>query len=617
MLTAVLAFVISGCSSDGGDDPVLPLPPAHVHAYSDSWTSNETHHWHAATCGHTDQVKDKAEHDFPETWTEVAAATEEEDGLEERFCSVCEYRETRIIIMLGHNHNVDRNNWTSDETSHWHAADCGRPAHNEDFAPHTEDNGTITKAPTCTEKGLRTYKCTVCDKVLRAEEIAVTGHTEDNGTITSAPTCTEKGLRIYKCTVCGEELRTEEIPAANHTEDSGTVTTAPTCVTKGVRTYMCTVCNGVARKEEIAATGHMEDSGTVTKNVTLDTDGVRTYKCTVCGNERTEPITKPELYESPVDADTGLPATKSSRYIYFGVFPKTVLASNNTVTVDETVSVKMGADTYYKGSDGGYYVKIKENAWRTSTEYKYSDGTQAKQSSSKSYRYFKVEPIKWKVITDSYSYSGKCLLLAEDILTANVPYYKYNSSSNKRTVGSDTGIYPNNYKYSQIRAYLNGLDYYYDESSSSTVKKTDYTDKGFLQTAFTAGAQNLIAVTTVDNSAESTTYSGNNLNEATEYACKDTKDKIFLLSIKEATSYGFPAYDNLGEGNARIRKTTDYAKANSAYSSDGSGCYWLRSPYYDCSYGARFVDSGGFARNYNYVNRSDYGVVPALSISLQ
>ena len=145
-LTAVLAFVFLGCSSDGGDDPVLPLPPAHEHAYSDSWTSNETHHWHAATCGHTDQVKDKAEHDFPETWTEVTVATEEADGLEERFCSVCEYRETRIIPMLNHNHNVDRNNWTSDETNHWHAADCGRPAHNEDLALHTEDSGTVTTA---------------------------------------------------------------------------------------------------------------------------------------------------------------------------------------------------------------------------------------------------------------------------------------------------------------------------------------------------------------------------------------------------------------------------------------------------------------------------------------
>lgn len=507
-----------------------------MHAYSDSWTSNETHHWHAATCGHTDQVKDKAEHDFPETWTEITAATEEDDGLEERFCSVCEYRETRIIIMLGHNHNVDRNNWTSDETNHWHAADCGKPAHNEDFAPHTED--------------------------------------------------------------------------------SGTVTTAPTCVKKGVRTYMCTVCNGIARTEEIPATGHTEDSGTVTKNVTLDTDGERTYKCTVCGNKRTEPITKPELYETPIDAETGLAATKSSKYIYFGVFPKTVATEN--ITVDENVFVTMGANTYYKGkNDENYYVKVKENAYFTSTEYKYSDGTQVNQSSSNSYRYFKVEPVKWKVITDSYS--GKCLLLAEDILTANVPYYESNSSSSRRKVGSDTEIYPNNYKYSQIRAYLNGLNYYYDDISGSTVKKTKYTGKGFLQTAFTAGAQNLIAVTTVDNSTASTTDSGNNVTEATEYACEDTKDKIFLLSMKEATSYGFPAYNKYGSGNARIRKPTDYAKANDALQNNNAGYggdWWLRSPYYGSSGIAREVDYYGSATMIS-VNQTNRGVVPALSISLQ
>lgn len=533
-LAAVLAFAFLGCSNDGGDSPALP--PPHEHTYSDSWTSNETHHWHAATCGHTDQVKDKAEHDFPETWTEVTAATEEADGLEERFCSVCEYRETRIIPMLNHNHNVDRNNWTSDETHHWHAADCGRPAHNEDFAPHTEDSGTVTTAPTCTEKGLRTYKCTVCDK----------------------------------------KLRTDEIPATGHTEDSGTVTTAPTCVTKGVKTYNCSVCKVMLRTDEL-----------------------------------------PELYSSPVDADTGLAATKSSKYIYFGVFPKTVRPTGSTVKVDETVSVIMGKCTYYKGSNGEYYAKVKEDAWGTGTEYKYSDGTQAKTSYEKSYRYFKVEPIKWKVITDSYS--GKCLLLAEDILTANFSYYNYNSWENERTVGSDTGIYPNNYKYSQIRAYLNGLDYYYDESSSSTVKKTDYTGKGFLQTAFTAEAQNLIAVTTVDNSAASTTDSGNNLDETTDCACEDTKDKIFLLSEKEATSYGFPAYNDYGSGNARIRKPTDYAKANRAPQSaiTGYGGYWwLRSPYYYNSTIVRGVSYDGRTDITGVVNITYYGVVPALSIPL-
>lgn len=533
-LTAVLAFVFSGCSSNGGDDPVLPLPPAHVHAYSDSWTSNETHHWHAATCGHTDQVKDKAEHDFPETWTEVTAATEEADGLEERFCSVCEYRETRIILMLGHNHNIDRNNWTFDETHHWHAADCGRPAHNEDLAPHTEDSGTVTKAPTCTEKGLRTYKCTVCDKV----------------------------------------LRTEEIPATGHTEDSGTVTTAPTCVTKGIKTYKCSVCKVVLRTEEMS-----------------------------------------ELYSSPIDAGTGLAATKSSKYIYFGVFPKTVLPVGSTLIVDETISVKMGAHTYYKGSDGEYYAKVMEYANDTGTEYKYSDGTQAKQISSHSYRYFKVEPIKWKVITDSYS--GKCLLLAEEILRASVPYHDTSSM-----IISGETVYENNYQYSSIRAYLNGLDYYDYKYPNSTVKKTYYTDKGFLQTAFTAEAQNLIAVTTVDNSAASTTDSGNNVVEATDYACVDTEDKIFLLSIKEATSYGFPAYNGFGAGNARIRKPTDFAMANYAYqdSTDGYGGYWwLRSPRRSGSSWAYYVNYDGGTGSHSSncsIDKSNGGVVPALSISL-
>lgn len=531
VLTAVLAFAFLGCSNDGGDSPALP--PPHEHTYSDSWTSNETHHWHAATCGH-DVKKDLDVH---------SAAAE-----------------------LG-----------KDATGHWKV--CGVCNASFETTSHTWDHEDF-QLDAASGKEIKT--CTVCGFVADKNH----AHTEDNGTVTTAPTCTEKGLRTYKCTVCAEVLRTDEIPATGHTEDGGTVTTA----------------------------------------VTLNTDGVRTYKCMVCGEVlRTKPITKPKLYESPIDAETGLPATKSSKYIYFGVFPKSVLPANSTLTVDETVFVKMCEDTYYKGSDGEYYAKVKEIAHGTGTEYKYSDGTQAKQSSSNSYRYFKVEPIKWKVITDSYS--GNCLLLAEDILTANVPYYDYKISSDKRTVGSDTEIYSNNYKYSQIRAYLNGLDYYYDVYSNSTVKKTDYTGKGFLQTAFTAEAQNLIAVTTVDNSSASTTDSGNNLTEATDYACEDTKDKIFLLSIKEATSYDFPAYNESGSGNARIRKPTDYAMANYAYQNSTlgyGGHWWLRSPYYYYKPGypnksyekARYVYYNGNTFS-SSVQEDSIGVVPALSISLQ
>lgn len=494
-LAAVLSFGILGCSGGGGDD--LYFPPVHSHTYSSDWSSSSTHHWHESTCGHTDQTKDKSEHAFPENWTEVTPATDEADGLEERLCGVCSYRDTRIIPLLNHNHNVDRNSWTFDETNHWHAADCGRPAHNEDIAPHTEDSGTVTTPATLTSDGVKTYKCTVCGAVVR-----------------------------------------------------------------------------------------------------------------------TEILTKPNLYETPVDAKTGLPATKASKYIYFGVFPRTVLPLDSTVTVDETDSVKMGPNTYYKGSDGELYAKVKENACGTGNYY--SDGTQVKQIDAGGYRWFKVEPIKWKVLTDSYS--GKCLLLAEDILMAGIPYYKYNSSYGYRSIGGDSKIYPNNYKYSQTRAYLNGIDYYYDQSSTSTVKKTDYTGNGFLQVAFTETAQSLIANTIVDNSTLSTKDAKNSIYGASKYACEDTEDKIFLLSIKEATSYGFLAYNKYGVGNVRIRFPTDYAKANYAAMSSLAGyggVWWLRSPVYDNSDYSRIVYEDGDASMSRFVSTTVFGIVPALCLDLK
>ena len=633
----IIGFILGmiGCAQ--------PEPP-HVHTFCEAWTTDATSHWHTATCEHTTEVSGKADHQFPETWKLVTAATEEAAGLEERFCEVCNYRATQVIPQLKHKHDI-ATTWSTDSTKHWHAASCDREEHNEDVAEHiwnhedyqydsesgkeirtctvclyvddkahnhTEDSGTVTTAATCVTKGVKTFKCTVCNVVVRTEEVPAKGHTEDSGTVTTAPTCGTKGVKTFKCTVCNVVVRTEEVPAKGHTEDSGTVTTAPTCGTKGVKTFKCSVCDAVLRTEEIPATGlHTEDSGTVTKAVTTQTVGIKDYKCTACkAILRREILPFPKLYSTPVTE-----VVNGVTYVYFGDWPQSVLPEASSVTVDETVSVTMGANTYYLGSDGNYYAKCAENARGTGAEYKYHDGTQAGTSGTTT-RYFKVEPIKWRVLTDNYS--GKKLLLAENILTANVPYYDYNSSLNTRTVGSDTNIYQNNYKYSQIRAYLNGLDYYYDTSSTKTTKKTDYTGKGFLQTAFTQKAQGLIAKTVVDNSPETTGYSSDTY--ATKYACENTTDKIFLLSESEVinSGYGFDAYISYGKGNARIRFPTDYAKANCADASSTDGCggyWWLRSPIYNDSSLVRVVSYNGYANRVKNVYYSYYGVVPALSIS--
>lgn len=355
---------------------------------------------------------------------------------------------------------------------------------------------------------------------------------------------------------------------------------------------------------------HTWDEGEVTTSPTCVTKGVKNYKCTVCEETKTEEI--PELYSLPVDFVTGEAATADSEYVLFGVFPKTVLPLNSTVTVDETDSVTMGANSYYKGSDGEYYAKALEDVYA----FKYTDGT---QGSTGSYRYFRVEPIKWKVLTADYDGKQNALLLAEDILTANVPYYE--DYENNRTIDGET-VYSNNYQHSQIRAYLNGLTY---QGQSGEVAK--WKGNGFLQTAFTEAAQGKIVTTTVDNSGASTTDETGSLTKADgsnssypDYTCADTADKIFLLSEKEVTikGYGFAAHDSYGKGNARIRMPTDYAKANCAFqqSTDGGGNWWLRSPDYTASRFASCVryDGRDICGNVDY---TVYGVVPALSILLQ
>ena len=298
-------------------------------------------------------------------------------------------------------------------------------------------------------------------------------------------------------------------------------------------------------------------------------------------------------------------------YETFGSWPQTIKAQS--VTVNQSETEPHGDFTYCKGDDGAWYVKRFEKA--SGSDYKYSDGTSVAERSANSYKWFKVEPIKWRVLTTNYNGTGKKLLLAEKIL-ASCKYYDVTNVN--RTV-SAAAVYPNNYEHSTIRAFLNGLSYQKKDSADGVqVDCDDFKGKGFLQSAFTSEELAKIADAIVDNSADSTTDSGNNLSKAADCVCANTSDKVFLLSEREVTNseYGFPLYNKSGTGNARIRVTTDYARASGAYQSDYSGnggAWFTRSPSPANSKSVvRHIAGGGDASFAEPVDSDNYGVVPAL-----
>lgn len=71
-----------------------------------------------------------------------------------------------------------------------------------------------------------------------------------SSTVTKQPTCTATGVRTYTCSVCAHSY-TESVDMIAHKWNSGLITTNPTYETNGVKTYTCSACNGT-KTESVA-----------------------------------------------------------------------------------------------------------------------------------------------------------------------------------------------------------------------------------------------------------------------------------------------------------------------------------------------------------------------------
>lgn len=345
------------------------------------------------------------------------------------------------------------------------------------------------------------------------------------------------------------------------------------------------------------------------------------------------------IYER-VDAE-GNP-DENGKYILFGWYPQTVAEEGITFSdsPDETTG-------YYLGSDGAYYMKATATVTSDSESYAdFKDGTSIKKGTE---YYFKMEKLKWRILTENYEDSGNALIVCDTIVDM-VPYqsnYIYQNGyyyatdedgvilvDNSATVGqgvdSNHQVYANNYEHSEIREYLNGT---------------------FYDTAFNDEEKSYIVTTRVDNSLESIygsyTADSGYTEDTFNYECRDTQDNVFLLSLSDVnnTKYGFKdSYEAIIGSNwstldfdtTRAFYTSDFSRAMGAATVTealseqltqmgvseedlplylGSGAGWLRSPRVNNSGRLAFVVEFGGCDFYNVIYDGN-GAVPALQIQL-
>lgn len=170
---------------------------------------------------------------------------------------------------------------------------------------HKWDNGTVTKAATCTEVGTKTFRCSGCSET-KMEEIAKTAHKSVVDKAVAA-TCTESGLTEGShCSVCNAVIKAQSaVPALGHDFSKSYQSDAD------MHWHICSRCKVLSEKAahkfdnttdcskpatctecgHIKAAGnHVWNEGIISKQASCAEDGETIYTCTICGDVMREKI---------------------------------------------------------------------------------------------------------------------------------------------------------------------------------------------------------------------------------------------------------------------------------------------------------------------------------------
>lgn len=441
------------------------------------------------------------------------------------------------------------------------------------------------KSPTCTEDGnVQYYTCT-CGKyfdnnkneiLLAATVLPANGHDKVTSSWES-----DGNSHWHKCNNCNERLDLASHQMSDWIIDGG-------CNKDGTpasRHKECADCDYKEIEENYVVPHTWKDRLTEDKQ----------KECEKCGY-------KEKVYE------------ERDGKIYFGEYPQTKVEDDGSGLI-ATLS-QMSGDRPVKGDRGNwisydYFIDwdTSEYMWYIDLEYigvKYRGVyftsyrpyyTPMYSSSDKTYQddngyytntlyWFKWEPIEWRVLETT---SSEVFVMSNLIIDAQHYYINIDN----RTMNGQT-VYPNNYKESDIRAWLNGT---------------------FYNWAFDSQEKLNIKTTLVDNSAATTAADSN------QYICENTNDKVFLLSYKDVINeeYGFDP-DAKNQDKARLLDITDYALSQGSgtapeYGYNDNNMWWLRSP--DTNYfSPEAVNFDGTVNMLLLPYIVSNGVVPAIKIAL-
>ncbi len=195
---------------------------------------------------------------------------------------------------------------------------------------------------------------------------------------------------------------------------------------------------------------------------------------------------------------------------------------------------------------------------------------------------YNTDPIKWRVLENA---DGQLFLVSDQ----NLDVFQYHTDNESVT-----------WEESTMRSWLNG---YGASENTGGDSGTDYTSDNFIGAAFSEKEQKAIAGTTVVNDDNPNHYTdgGNN-----------TTDKIFLLSIAEASNSSYFADD----ASRKSTNTAYVASYSGMFGASKTDYWWLRSPGEDDDYAA-YVYSGGRVNSDGYsVDYTTNAVRPAFHLDL-